>query len=182
MTATLPVLTCRAYADAAEGSLLNRRIRLAEQQLQNAIAEDYLDPEPRRRLAQISLALWRDSRDSADFDRAVQRQQEALTNDPASPHDHRLLGEMFLEKFQKDRDSDAARQAVEWLTKASKRYPNHAPTQAALARAYEAAGDRDHSREAAKKAVRLDALNRELGHYDRLLPNSDLPGLKVLAD
>jgi hypothetical protein len=181
-TATLPVLNCRMYFEAAEGAMLSGRFRSAEQLLRDAIAADRLNPEPRRRLAQVSLATWVESGDQRDFDLAIQQQQAALARDPASPHDHRILGEMFLRKFGKDQDKDSAQQAVRWLTSASKMYPNHAPTNAALARAFDAAGDKSHATEAAAKAIQLDALNRELGHYDRLLPDSDLPELKALAE
>jgi tetratricopeptide (TPR) repeat protein len=181
-TATFPALECRTFSDAAEAAISRGNFRGAQQRLKEAIDADPLDPEPRRRLAQVHFGAWRESREQSEFDIAIRVQQEAIARDPANPHDHRILGEIYLAKFERDREADAARQAVEWLTIAAEKYPNHAPTQASLARAHEAAGDKALSREAAAKAIRLDALNRELGHYDRLLPDSDLPGLKALAE
>jgi hypothetical protein len=181
-TTTKPVLYCQASSEVAENAILRGNYRGAVQRLQDAINADPLDPEPRRRLAQIQFGKWRESDEPLEFDQATRTQREAIARDPASPHDHRKLGEMYLQKFQKDRDTLAVEEAILGLTTAAVKYPNHAATQAALARAFEAAGEHVNARRAAAKAIELDSLNRQLGHYDRLLPDSDLPELESLAE
>lgn len=181
-TATQPVLYSHASSDVAEAAILRGNFRGAAQRLKDAISADRLDPEPRRRLAQLQFGAWKETGESLEFDQAMKTQQAAIARDPANPHDHRLLGEMLLQKFMRDNEKVIIQEAIRQLMLASANYPNHAPTQAALALAFDAAGESAHAREAAAKAIKLDALNRELGHYDRLLPDSALPELKRLAE
>lgn len=169
LTSTAPVMQSRTFIAAAETAVLRGNLPQAQHDLEVAAAADRFDPEPRRRLAQIAFANWRDTGADESMERAIRWETEAIERDPQNPHDFRLMGEMHLARFEKDRRDKDADTAEVWLRQAVARYPHHAQTQGALARAAHASGHFADAAHAAEYALKLDRENRELGHYDRLL-------------
>ncbi|MBX3442994.1 MAG: O-antigen ligase family protein [Planctomyces sp.] len=182
LTTTRPVLTARALLAAADyDASVRGDLRAAGRLAREAADMDPLDPEPRRRLAQIAIANWRTLRAPAAFEEAVAEHRAAIDRDPRNPHDARSLASLYLERFERTGAEADAEEALRWSQRALDAYPQHSFTLAVQARALAAAGDRDAARDAAARALELDALNRRLGHSDRLLPQATVDDLQALG-
>lgn len=182
LTTTIPVAHSRLLMQVAESvSLQEGNLRRAARDLSEASRIDPLNPEPHRRLAQVLFSEWTQSDDPAVFEEALAEQHQAAALDPFHSHDDRALGEMYLARFRQSQAPVDAALAVKSLEAAVEKYPNHARTHASLAYAGVAAADENLARSAAGKALDLDQLNRDLGHYDRLIPEAELPELRRIA-
>ncbi len=137
---------------------------------------DPLSPAPLERLAELMYSRWKNSAvpSEMDFSRSVKFSVMAQEKDPHNANQYRRPGNWFLEKFQTTQDLADARQAVNYLVQAINRYPNNSVLRSELARAYLDAGLRQQAHEQAQRALRLDKINRTVGHVDKYLPANTL--------
>jgi tetratricopeptide (TPR) repeat protein len=102
---------------------------------------------------------------------------EAAERDPHNPHDDLAYGGAILQFY---RDPQMIDIAVNSYLNAVAKYPNYSFAQAGLARALSAAGKPEEAKVAAHRALELDQLNRDLQHYDRLLPDDTIAALRAI--
>ena len=183
VSATLPHLRRDARMTAGDFEARRGNLQAARRQFTLAADADPLSPAPHERLAGLLLVEWRRSGDSNDesFDRAAGHLERARERDPLNPNRYRALGELFLRRGEMTNDIEDAHAARRALEKAVAGYPTSPEILMALANAWLLSGDRDRAVEPAAQALRLDKLNRDLGHGDRYLRKSDLDRLKEIV-
>ncbi|MGH7128304.1 MAG: tetratricopeptide repeat protein, partial [Planctomycetaceae bacterium] len=190
-----PVLVRDALVMAGDVHRLEDNTAEAQRLYAEAAAADPLSPEPLERQAGILLDEWwsessrsRQARRTGEFERAMELFEQAARLDPHGPQPYRQLGRWWLmlaeggAEFAGTKQRGDAATAARWLERAVRRYPSHAALRAEFARALRAAGRSDDARDQARIALRLDEINRRLGHTDRYLSNDDLARLRTWAD
>jgi tetratricopeptide (TPR) repeat protein len=174
-TATTPVLGARADLAAAEQAWFeDGRIDKAERAYKHAAEVDPLNAEPCEWLARLFLQRWQATGEGENelFDMSVYWQRQALLRQPRQIGAYRALGAAYLARFQRTRDPEDAVLAADEFARAAALYPNHAELQSELAEALSLAEEPDAARSFAERALDLDAINRRLGHRDKILPES----------
>lgn len=154
----------------------------ARRLLEDAIAADPLDPQPHVYLAQLSFDASRTRRiNGAELaTTAISELDRAIELDPENPKTYWLQAQWKLDRLQQYGDSAMIHDAIETAEAAAARDPQNAEVLATLAEA--CAGIRaDEARATAARALELDALNLQLGHYDRLLSDATRAELRALA-
>lgn len=186
LTATLPVLNCRALiATGEEAALVDGDLNRAMLDFSAAAERDPLSPDPPEKLADAFFARWQAGRSESsgadDFAKAQESLKMAIERDPYHPRLYRRLAEMDLAKFTRSRDPHVAQLAADELMRAVERYPNDSSLRALRATALSDAGRIDEAKTEADRALRLDEVNRKHGHTDRYLPDDKVAQLRRLA-
>jgi len=163
----------RERGDAAAG----RRL------LRQAIDADPLDPQPHVFLAQLDYdaSRVRDSNALEHATAALDELNEALRLDPENPKTYWLLAQWKLALHSRFKDSALTGDTVATAEAAATRDPQNAEILATLANAYAEFGHAEEAGSTAARALELDALNAQLGHYDRLLDEAERTRLRQLA-
>ena len=173
VTATLPVSESTTQlqlgrAFMARGSAL----RSATASFEAAAVADPLSGLSWQELALARMTDWTRGMGADDelFSSAVSAQEEAIRCNPKSANPRLLLGRMWWRRYEQSWDQAAAVEACRSFREAVENYPNQAAFQAEYAKAAVAAGEMTEARQAASEALRLDELNQNRGHIDKLLP------------
>ena len=179
-TAAVPVTNCALLMTIAQGS---SNPQAKERAYLDALTADPLSADPPARLAEFAFERWNaDPRSPGElFAEGVSRMQIAIEKDPRDAEHHHRLGTWYGRKFRRSGDSQDALAAAEALARAVQLYPTNPLFHAELAEAQNLAGQPSSAGESASRALELQALNLQLGHLDRCLPQETLDQLAVLA-
>ncbi|MCA9117919.1 MAG: hypothetical protein KDA79_22765, partial [Planctomycetaceae bacterium] len=160
------------------------RVDVAEQHYRRAAVLDPLSPEPVVRLAELAFRRWQSAPDLNEhrFDEAVELQELAIRQDPVGPGGYRRLGEYWLARARHSGLTEHADASVRAYQEAIERYPAYALLRADYAVALAAAGEERAARKEATEALRLNEINRQEGHTDKLLDTERLNALESLPD
>lgn len=181
---SVSVSLARTYVAAGE-SLLSQRGDPAEARryFQQATHDDPLDPQAWNDLAQLDHAasLGNGAESAAAFQSAIANLNRAIERDPYAPKLRWTAAQWLLDRFRKTGDPALAHDALKYAQSAAMNYPNDSHIRGTLAEAYAAVEEAPAAAREAGRALQLDQLNRNLGHYDRLLSDPTIERLKTLA-
>jgi tetratricopeptide (TPR) repeat protein len=182
LTAVIPSTLSNLYTNAAISVMAQRGdASAARRLLQQAIQADGDNPQPYVFMAQLEhdQARLRGDPRGANVETAIAYLRDAVRRDPENPKTYWLKAQWELEQFERIRDRRVIDEAVRSAEAAAARDPQNVVILATLARVYSSAERHADARETAQRGLALDDLNRELGHYDRLL---DEPTRSRLSD
>lgn len=171
-TAVIPATLCRLSQEAASAVMSQRGDAVAARRfLDQAIAADPIDPQPYVYRAQLEHSLAREQGDPSGANRelALSYLRNAIVRDPENSKTYWLKAQWELEQFERFSSPELIAAAVESGEAAAERDPQNARIVATLGLVYSAAGRPDDARTAAARSLQLDDLNRQLGHFDKLL-------------
>jgi len=161
VSAYRPVLACRGAIEQAR-----EHPQRAKELLHEAAEADPLDPEPWAKLANLTLAEWRQTRDPdtlAEFETYCEKELARAPNDSALWSE---VGDWYLEVHGHTKERRELDRATACYRKAVGLYPNSAIGRAKLALAYLAAEDDPQFAEQATEALHLDEITP---HADKKL-------------
>lgn len=173
--ATTPVMNSRADRAVGEQAWLEEgRDDKAERAFKRAAEADPFDSGACEWLASLYLQRWLRTNDaeSALFDSTVYWQRQAILRQPLNYGGYRTLGAIYLKRFDRTRETEDAVLAADEFAQAIALYPHHAELQSEMAEAMWRADQPEAARSFAERATELDALNRRLGHLDKVLSES----------
>ncbi|MCA9074979.1 MAG: O-antigen ligase family protein [Planctomycetaceae bacterium] len=171
VTAALPVTKSNMALLEADAALnVSHNPLVAERACLLAGEIDRLSPAPWHELAIVRAIQWRQRPTDSAFASTVESIEQAIALDPMSFGGWRALSDLWWERFERSGETNDAVQSLSASLEAVDRYPHHAILQANVARAADAAGQPDVALEWAKRSLDQDALNREFGHADKILP------------
>lgn len=169
----VPVVTVgRLLEQGRYEAFVEHRFQAAENHFQQATRADRLAAAPHDELAALAFERWKREEGDNDelFQAAITEKQAALQRNPRAAKEYLTLSTWWSQRYQRHADPEFAQQAVNAARTGVRLYPNFVRLQTQLAVALSAAGDTDTARQAARTALRLDDLNRERGHTDKVLP------------
>ena len=180
----IPVSLAQTYVAAGEAGLSQSGDTAAARRFfEQAARIDPLDPQPWHNLAQLDYAqsLQSVSEGESMFVEAMSNLSAAMARDPYAPKLEWLAAEWNLQHFHRSASERSLHEAVAHAERAVSGYPHHSGIRATLAEACAAAGRSEDAAREAQQALRLDQLNRDLAHYDRLLDDATIERLQQLS-
>lgn len=183
VTGVIPVTLAGLYVSAGTDAVARRGdVAGARRFLELAVQADPLDPQPHVYLAQLERdAARRLPNPDAAYELAISHLRQASRLDPENPKTYWLQAQWELERLEQRTSPDVLEDALRMAEAAAQRDPQHSGVVTTLAQALDAAGRREDAQVAARRALALDDLNRERGHYDRLLSEAQRALLSRLA-
>ncbi len=182
-TAALPVTKSKLAMLEGQAALTNEtNARVAVRAYELAAQIDQLSPKPFQELARVWLGQWMTSQEDWLFNEAVEAQEAAISLDPKNANGWRGMGQLWWQRFETTGNEADAHSAFSYFQHAASRYPHLAALQADVARAAQASGETGEAKQAASQALRLDNLNREFLHLDKLLAPDLLADLRKIVE
>ena len=189
-TAILPLLK-RTYhvqlagMTTADGGGQRKTIR----HLQDAADVDPLAPGPLYQLSGLELLIWKqqaqlrpqEMEKDQSWKRAIGAAKAVIERDPHSWAGYEALASCYRERFDLLELAEDAHEAITWLKRAITHYPSNVQLRARLAILLDRTAD-DEARTVARTALRLEQINQDRGHNDKLLPPRTLEQVKQLAE
>lgn len=174
-TGLVPVVSSQSLIEQArQESMTYHSAYDAMSRLNRATQTDDLSATPYRDLAQLHFAQWQTQfQDASDlFQLGVEALQQAIARDPRSPKDYRSLSEWWQKRYERTQNRDDAIAALQAAQRAVELYPNDSRMQRQLAIAAQIADEPAIAQQAAGTALQLDDINRQRGHVDKFLTES----------
>ncbi|RLS56696.1 MAG: hypothetical protein DWH91_06050 [Planctomycetota bacterium] len=179
-TSLLPNAICQAQLSLADEAIfLHGDRRGAERHLIAAAEADPWQPLPWIQLLQLRTAEAVAGGTDREVESAAESGREALARHPQNPLTYEFQGDLYYRS--RDGHPERVAIAVKWYREAVDRYPQSSRLLAKLAVALESEGQHSSSRSAALAALKLDDLNRQAGHIDKLLEPAIRTALEVLV-
>jgi tetratricopeptide (TPR) repeat protein len=173
MTATLPAWYRGLYVSSGDAALSRDFNAVAAGKwYEKAEQADPYSPEPVERLGELHFLSWVKNLRESDFRQAVRYGQLAIERDPASNRGYRQLGRWYYQRAASQHSPADASLAVEYFLQAVARYPHSAGLRAELSLAFRQAEQPQQAKDEARLALELDQINRDAGHFDKILPSS----------
>jgi tetratricopeptide (TPR) repeat protein len=171
----VPVVSSQSLIEQArQESMTYHSAYDAMSRLNRATQTDDLSATPYRDLAQLHFAQWQTQfQDASDlFQLGVEALQQAIARDPRSPKDYRSLSEWWQKRYERTQNRDDAITALQAAQRAVELYPNDSRMQRQLAIAAQIADEPAIAQQASRTALQLDDINRQRGHVDKFLTES----------
>lgn len=175
-----------ASLSTADGGGYRKAIR----HFRDAADVDPLAPGPLYQLSRLHFELWKQQAEllpqqmekDRSWKRGIEAAHAAIDRDPHSWAGHELLAHFYRERFVLQGRPADAREAVAWLKRAIIRYPSDVRLRASFARLLARTAATDEAKIEARAALRLEQINQDRGHLDKLLAPADVEHLKELTE
>jgi O-antigen ligase len=148
--------------------------------LEYIVLTNPLDPDPRIQLATLKMnqVLTRE----INWEQGLSSFQTAFEYDPQNPQLYRMLAQYGLQVYEKvDHLTEILILVREMLTKAISIYPTDLKSIPTYAYVLKMLGEDESAKHNAARALKIDQTNRDMGHVDKLLDESDRIKLRALV-